>query len=198
MQTDPISLFSTDGIFFKIAEEHYRQACTQAGEVTREITPGNIYTFNGYPTEEGLGHAMAALIGWTTAIDACTNYLYAEHVRDHVSPGVFRKLAMRNLNTVSRLKEVVINESSDPRTPSWWDDLVDLYHIKNELVHFETSGRVRHGSDACAALPEKILSNARQCAETVLRKLGELYETRMNFLNAVLESEPVTEDDIPY
>ncbi|HEY1084279.1 MAG TPA: hypothetical protein VGE29_18580, partial [Prosthecobacter sp.] len=176
----PTFHFSSDGIFYRIAEEHYQQACAQTGTVQREIAPGTFSTFNGFPTEEGLGHAMAALVSWTTAIEASVNFLYEDHVKDFVPAGMVRKLALRNLNTVSRLKEVLINKSSNPRTPLWWDDLRDLFHIKNELVHFETTGRARHRGDVFAQLSPGILSNARQCAETVLRELGELYEARMD------------------
>lgn len=170
--------FPTEGVFFTTATEHYRRAMRQAGKVRRYSAPRHYVSFHGFPTDEGLSLAIAALVGWATSIEAFTNHLYNKHVMGGLSPCFTHKRGSRNGSTLFRLRKLLQVASLAPPDVSWWPEITELFQVRRELVQHgqpHLSENFRYAPILRFRLTEQLLTNTWTAAMLAIDQLNILF-----------------------
>ncbi len=220
MTIPPAFPFPTEGIFFKMAEDHYREAVDHVGKVKRWIAPRRYRSFDGFPTDEGLGFAIAAVAGWATAIEARVNAIYNMHcLSHHPSDGVRHDASSKS--TTDKLKELFLVGSLKAQDFRYWPEILDLLRLRNEMMQIQEPATVEplYAPALRMNLSEETVVGVRFAAMMMLGKLGELYHLPTKFLGwewewltaanrpqpkhknaaaAVTSKAARIEDDIPY
>jgi len=219
MTIPPEFEFPTEGIFFRMAEEHYRQAVDRVGKVKRWIAPRRYRSFDGFPTDEGLGLAIAAVTGWATAIEARANALYKTHCLYCHPSDRFQQDAISK-STPDKLKDLFLLASLEAQDFRYWPEIIDLFRLRNEMVQIQEPAILEplYAPALRMTLSEEALVGVRFAAMMMMGKLGELYHLPTEFLGwewkwltaakkpqpgrktkvAVLRSALRSADDIPY
>lgn len=183
MTNPPAFPFPTEGIFFKVAEDHYRQAMDYVGKVKRWIAPRRYRSFDGFQTDEGLGLAIAAVTGWAMAIEARVNALYNMHcLSRHPSDGVQQDAISKS--KTDKLKELFLVASLKAQDFRYWPEILDLFRLKDEMLQLQEPVTLepRYAPALRMNLSEETVVGVRFAAMMMLGKLGELYHMPTNFL----------------
>lgn len=178
--------FATERVFFEMAEAHYQEALLHAGKVRRRIAPRRYRTFDGFPTDEGLGFAIAAIVSWAIAIETSVNHLYSRHVILKMKSGPHRRRARQNMNAVDRLNQLLRGASINTSQLSWWQGVVDLFHFRDELIQVKettTGDATIYTPTLRMRLSEDLLEDTCMTASLALAKLGEVYAVPTAYLN---------------
>lgn len=189
--------FPTEGIFNQMADSHYWQAIERAGRVRRYTAPRQYTPFHGFPTDEGLGFAIAALVGWTIAIEAGTNRLYNKHL----ATGVRTKRESRNHDALYRLKKLFRAASAAPLEMSWWPEILDLYRLRQELVQSHEAvllGGALYAPILRLKVSEQLLTNTRSAVGLALSTLAALYNEPLASILGESKNFPTLKNDEAY
>jgi len=172
-------------IFFELAESKFAEATAVQGMVShRDPETAANASFQGYPTERGLAAVSIAIVAWATSLEAFANLVWNEHLAPTIPAGIVRKMAIKNLSTAEKLKELFGFFSFDLGSATWWSSILKLFEVRNRLIHFKEVKTYQGHSFADPArrmLTENEVRTMRAGAIACIEELGCLSVARTDF-----------------
>ena len=182
-------------IFFELAESKFLEATQKQGVVrNRDASTGKNTSFDGYPSVHALAAASIAVVGWATSLEAFTNMAWNAHIAPTIPAGTIREMAIKNLSTVEKLKELFVSFSFDLGKANWWATIGQLFRIRNKLVHFREERSYQGFSFADPTrlvLSAQAVADMRFSAIQCINQLGKLSGLSTKFTNGDYEFESV-------
>jgi hypothetical protein len=182
-------------VFFALAESKFGEASARKGLVKhRNPETDADESFLGYPSEEGLAAVAVSIVSWATSLEAFTNLVWNEHLAPRIPEGTIRKLAIKQLSTTEKLKELFGLFSFNIRLAPWWPLIGQLFEMRNRLVHFKDEVVYQGFSFADPtrrALTEAVVLKYREAVVLCIKELGGLAGARTEFTNGDFEFETV-------
>lgn len=182
-------------VFFALAESKFAEASATKGEVRHRNPESDVdESFLGYPTEDGLAAVSIAIVSWATSLEAFTNLVWNEVMAPRIPEGTIRSMAIKQLSTVDKLKEIFGLCLFELGSAVWWCRIRNLFEVRNRLVHFKDEVVYQGFSFADPirrALPEEVVLRIRDAVIECISELGRLSGARTDFTRGDYEFETI-------
>lgn len=183
-------------VFFALAESKFAEATASKGKVQhRNPETDADESFVGYPSEEGLAAISIAIVSWATSLEAFTNLVWNEVLSPRIPEGTIRSLAIKQLSTVEKLKELFGVFSLEVGGVVWWPHIRQLFEIRNRLVHFKDEVVYQgfcFADPTRRSLNEDVVLRLRESVISCITALGRLSGARTDFTHGDYEFETVS------
>ena len=186
---------NVEQIYYSLAEERYRLASDHEGWVRHEdaVTCKDL-SFRGYPKAEGLAHASIAVVSYATALEAFVNLVWNSQMLNKLPKGKIQEMVMKQLSTPEKAKELFKASEINLGERNWWTSVVEMYRVRNRLVHFREQivyQGFSFASPTAIMLSAESVSNFRASTQKCIALLGEIAEIETPFLDGTFEFETV-------
>ena len=182
-------------VFFALAEAKFAEATASKGKVRhRNPETDADESFMGYPSQEGLAAVSVAIVSWATSLEAFTNLVWNEVLAPRIPKGTIRSLAIKQLSTVEKLKELFGVFSFEVGRVVWWSHIRQLLEMRNRLVHFKDEVVYQGFSFADPtrrSLNEDVVLRVREAVVSCINELGRLSGARTDFTHGDYEFETI-------
>lgn len=186
---------NVEEVFFALAESKFSEATALKGKI-RHRDPATALNapFWGYPTKEGKAAVSLAVVSWATSLEAFTNLAWNQELAPKIPFKKVRQLAIRQLSTVDKLKELFAQHDYALDNHDWWTGVRKLFELRNRLVHYKDEVVYQGFSFASpieCALSEEAVAKLRSAAISCIEELGGLVSARTDFTRGDYEYETI-------
>lgn len=127
-----------EDIYLDAADRNWEQANSEMTDV-RDQDPASAETiiYRAPDTDKGLKSAVQAVVGWAICLEAFVNLAWAQSVAKQMPSSRLNEIAMKQLSTPEKIKEILRNGKVNLDDKSWLVDIKVLFELRNRLVHYK-------------------------------------------------------------
>lgn len=177
-----------EDIYLEAADSYWAQAKSEMKDVKElDLVTKNVHvSFRAPDTDLGMKSAIQAVVGWAICLEAFVNHAWSQSIAKQMPSSKLNEIAMKQLNTYEKTKEILRNAKIGLDDKPWLADLKSLFELRNYLVHYKEEEEFIGYSFAPHYLKlfeENRMKSYRSALREVVLAIGGVVVVRTDFIS---------------